>query len=409
MNAVGIIAEYNPFHNGHLYHLLESKKKAGADCAVAVISGSFTQRGEPAFLDKWTRAEIAVKNGVDLVIELPFIYACNNAEYFARGAVSLLDRLGAVTHLSFGSEHGELGDLMRAAEILAEETPEFKEAIRIHLSKGLSYPKARYEALLQCDHTLPAQILLSPNNILAVEYLKQWIRLKSAMKPITVKRIGTGYHDPLIKGNLASASAIRARLLAGGGFHEVWDCVPEATAEALRGLSREEIVTFADLFPLLMYRIRTLEKEQLALILSAGEGLENKLKKAAEKARTADEILRGVKSKRYTETRICRLLIHTLTGLKRDEFFSMTESGLLYARVLAFSEKGAFLLRAVKKKECSTIPVVTNINKEISRDDPVRTLLKYDILASDIWNLLRYGELYSHSDHVHKISVKLKI
>ncbi len=403
MNVVGIIAEYNPFHNGHLYHVRESKKEAKSECAVAVMSGNFTQRGEPALLDKWTRASLAVKNGVDLVFELPFVYACNNAEYFAYGAVLLLKGLGAVTHLSFGSEHKELSDLMRTASILSCETAEYKEALRFNLSKGVSFPKARYDALCDCGHNVEADILKSPNNILAVEYLKQLIVQNSPMIPISISRMGSGYHDLRISGSMAGASAIRRCFISGQDYDRLGDVVPHETQEALGFISPSEIVSMENFFPLLMYRIRTASKERLAEIISSGEGLENRLKQAVKKARTSKEILGHVKSRRYTETRINRLLIHTIMGLYRDDFFRIIDSGIIYARVLAFSDAGSEFLRLIKSQFLNAIPILTNINKEIYADDPVWSVLSYDVLASDLYNLFRYGEMYTHSDHVHKV------
>ncbi len=403
MNVVGIVAEYNPFHNGHLYHLRESKIKASADCAVAVMSGNFTQRGDPALLDKWTRACLAVKNGVDLVVELPFVFACNNAEYFAYGAISLLDGLGAVTHLSFGSEHNELSDLIHTAGLLAFETPEFKEALHLHLSKGVSFPKARHDALCDCGHIIDADILRTPNNILAVEYLKQLVVQKSIIRPISITRKGPGYHDLQLSDNMASASAIREGLISERGFDLFRAAVPLETQKALSDLSMSDIITFEDFFPLLLYRIRTTSKERLAEIMSSGEGLENRLKQAVKKARTSKDIIKGIKSRRYTETRIKRLLIHTLIGLYRDDFYKIMDSGIIYARVLAFSDIGAEFLRLIKSRFINGIPVLTNINKEICGDDPIWSVLAYDVLAADIYNVFRHGEMYTHSDHVHKI------
>ncbi|HML38127.1 MAG TPA: nucleotidyltransferase family protein, partial [Bacillota bacterium] len=216
MKVLGIIAEYNPFHNGHRYHLEESVKLTSPDFTVCVMSGDFTQRGEPAMADKWIRAAATVENGVDLVLELPFAFACNNAEFFAAGAVDILNRLGCVTHLSFGSEAGELSALSQAADYLAYEDDELKNTIREFADQGLSFPRARYEAVKMCRGEAYSDVLRSANNILAVEYLKQLRLMKSEIEPVTVKRYGTGYHDMGSYENIASATAIRHQVKRSG-------------------------------------------------------------------------------------------------------------------------------------------------------------------------------------------------
>jgi len=402
LNNVGIIAEYNPFHNGHLYHLQETKKLGQADHVVVIMSGNFTQRGEPALYDKWTRAEMAVRNGVDLVIELPFVFACNNAEYFAMGAVRILNGLGCISHLSFGSESGELEGLLKVADLLAEEEPEFKEALMMFLGQGLSYPRARYEALKKLEGEEVAALIRDPNNILAVEYLKQWILTASQMKPIVVKRKGRSYHDESIDDALSSATAIRRKLEENRDIDHILHVVPQATTDTMRNAESEPVTDSEDLFTMLVYKILITSNEELAEILSAGEGLENKLKKAVIKSKNLNELIASVLSKRYTETRIKRLLLHTLISLRKDDFFRNLENPHLYARVLAFSGRGAKLLRHIKRQECNSIPIITNLNKEVPLGDPLWEFLRYDVLASDIYNLAYNKEIYRRSDYVCK-------
>ena len=392
MNVLGIIAEYNPFHNGHLYHLQESVRITKPDFTVCVMSGNFMQRGEPAMADKWVRASAAVKNGVDLVLELPFAYACNNAEFFAMGAVDILNRLGCVTHLSFGSEAGELSALKRAAEYLACESEELKNSIREHADQGLSYPRARYEAVKKCMGTDYSEVLKSANNILAVEYLKQLYLSGSAIEPVTVKRYGTGYHDRDIFEDIASASAIRHKLGQDGSLEEVSGLIPVETYQVLQNIDRGVNISFNDFYKLLIYKILTSEGSQLGNVLSATEGLENRVKKAASESVDMDSLIKAILSKRYTLTRIHRLLTHTLVGLNKDSFQYLLDRRINYARVLAFSQKGAALLKQIKKEERNTILVLTNINREISRDSEEWKLLKYDVAASDIYNLVDYGK-----------------
>lgn len=408
MRVLGIIAEYNPFHNGHLYHLRESVRIIEPDFAVCVMSGNFTQRGEPAMADKWLRTAAAIENGIDLVIELPFVFACNNAEFFAAGAVDILNRLGCVTHLSFGSESGDLSSLTKAAECLSCEDDELKAGIKEFADHGLSFPKARYEAVKKYKGDSVSEVLKSANNILAVEYLKQLLRTESKIEPVTVKRYGTGYHDKGSFEDIASATAIRHKLKNSGDkpqeaiFKEVSEFIPVPTFQVLNHINKGVNVTFNDFYRLLVYRILTSEAEHLGTILSATEGLENRMKKAASESVDMESLIQAVLSKRYTNTRIQRLLTHTLIGLDKESFREIWENRINYARVLGFSKKGAALLKRIKKEERSSIPVLTNINREVSRDSSEWKLMKYDITASDIYNLTAYGEIYTHSDFVMK-------
>lgn len=402
MNVLGIIAEYNPFHNGHRYHMEESVKLTEPDFTICVMSGSFTQRGEPAMADKWIRAASAVENGIDLVLELPFAFACNNAEYFAAGAVDILNRLGCVTHLSFGSEAGDLTALSTAAEYLSHEEEDLKKSIKEFADQGMSFPRARYEAVKKCVGPSYSDLLKSANNILAVEYLKQLHLTGSRIAPVTVRRYGTGYHDINTYENIASASAIRHKLSKALNFEEIREFIPAGTFQVLKHINGNVNISFNDFYPLMIYRILTSDSDELGKILSATEGLENRVKKAAAESSDMNSLIRAVLSKRYTYTRIHRLLTHTLINLDKDSFRHLLENRINYARVLGFSRKGAALLKIIKKEKQNSIPVITNINREISRDSLEWNLLKYDITASDIYNLTAYGEIYHHSDYVMK-------
>jgi len=402
MKVLGIIAEYNPFHNGHRYHLQESVRMVSPDYTVCVMSGNFTQRGEPAMADKWIRAAAAVNNGIDLVLELPFAFACNNAEYFAGGAVDILNRLGCVTHLSFGSEAGELSALSAAADYLAHESEELKNSIKEFADLGISFPKARYEAVKKCMGSAYSDVLMNANNILAVEYLKQLNLTKSRMEPITVKRYGTGYHDMGAYENIASATAIRHQLEKSDCLSEISNLIPSETYQVLQSIDRGINLSFNDFYQLLLYQILASDIDRLGSVLSATEGLENRVKRAASESVNMDSLIKAVLSKRYTETRIHRLLTHILIHLEKDSFRAIWDNRINYARILGFSQRGASLIKQIKKEELSTIPILTNINREISRDSEEWKLLKYDITASDIYNLIAYGEIYSHSDYVMK-------
>lgn len=400
MKVLGIIAEYNPFHNGHRYHLQESLKIAEPDYTISVMSGNFTQRGEPAMADKWSRASAAVKNGIDLVLEIPFVFACNNAESFAAGSVDLLNRIGCVTHLSFGSEAGELPILSRAAEYLSVEGEQFQSSIKEFSDQGISFPRARYEAVKKCKGAAYADALKSANNILAVEYLKQLYLTESKMKPFTVKRYGTGYHDKNPVGTIASATAIRHQLKKSNKLQTVSDFLPSETYEVLYNINRGVNISFNDFYQLLLYKIMSSDSAQLKTVLSVTEGLENRVKKAAVESTDMDSMIQAILSKRYTSTRIHRLLTHVLIHLDKESFQYILSERINYGRVLAFNQKGAALLKQIKKKELNSIPILTNINRQLSKDSEEWKVLKYDIAASNLYNLVTYGEIHSHSDYV---------
>lgn len=400
--TVGIIAEYNPFHNGHLYHLNETKKRGQAECIVAVMSGCFTQRGEPAIADKWLRAAAAVENGVDLVLELPFIFACNNAEYFAKGAMRLLDGLGCIDSFSFGSERGNLEDLLPTAQALQYESDTFRENLAFYLDAGHSYPRARCEAVEATSGSRAASVLKDPNNILGVEYLKEWLHLESNMTPMTIRRAGAGHNDQTIGSDISSATSIRRELVDSNSIERIDPVIPEATRELLKTVDFNGFAENNSLFSIAVYKILNTSAKSLSNILSAGEGLENRLQKAAECSVTYEDLVQNIKTKRYTETRIRRLLIHTLLDLRKDDFFRILEAGTLYARVLGLSKRGGELLKRIKKTQCAKIPVITNIHREETSDESIKEMLDYDIRSADLYHLIYNGSVGRESDHRQK-------
>lgn len=397
MKVLGIIAEYNPFHNGHLYHLSESKKDMGADFVVAVMSGNFVQRGEPALLDKWKRAQIAVENGVDLVVELPFAFACNTAEMFAKGAVDILNGLGCVTHLSFGTEEGNLESLQWIAECISDENLRYKEVLKENLGKGSSIAASREKAICEMLGKDLSSVIRGSNNILAIEYLKQLHLTKSTIQPVTVKRKGPEYKEDLSQGDLASATFIRNQAKNKKDFHQY---IPAAT---LKLLDEDPAYVFLnDFYSLITYNLFSRSKEELAQVYSVSEGLENRIHKMLRNSKGMDQLIQDVLSKRYTETRIKRLMIQSLMQLDKDSFNKILQDKINYARVLGISQKGALLLHHIKKNQLNGIPVITNINKELQPTDPIWKLLQLDILASDVYNLVSKGETYADSDYVRK-------
>lgn len=364
MRSIGIIGEYNPFHEGHAYLLQEGKRRAQAEVCISVMSGNFTQRGEPAFFSKWKRAQMACEKGINLVVELPTVFACNSAEFFAKGGVSVLEGFGCIDALCFGSESGDLASLREVAEVLLSQESTLVPRIAALQKEGISFPKAREEVL----HTLLPQVqgslLSEPNNILAVEYLKFIER----MEPITIRRRGDGYH--------LSGTKIRKAL---------------TEEDPSRILHMEDAY-----YRMVTSMVMRQSQEDLAKVFAADFGLANKIKKEIRRADCLEDLLARLKSKVYTRTRISRFLTQLLLGIT-DE--TMREARP-YVRVLAFDQCGAAFLREVKRKECCSLPIFTNINKQAHRYPEVLPTLEKDILANDLYNLITHQNLYQESDYV---------
>lgn len=389
LKSVGIIAEYNPFHNGHKYHLEQALTESGADVCVSVISGNFTQRGEIALLDKWTRAEMAVRNGVNLVVEMPAVFACSNAGYFAEAGVEILEGLGAES-ICFGSESGNTEELSRIAREIESNMENLEEEIKTGVKDGLSYPRARSQAILKLFGENAASVIESPNNILAIEYIR---RMKNA-RPLAVKRLGAGYHDTDSLDGMASATAVRKLLKEGGDISRM---VPEFSREILNR-NRGRLTDSSMLTPLIIQKVLMTSAEDLNRIFGAEEGLGNILKSRVRYWKSYEDIIDDLKSKRYTRTRIERMLVHTLLGTKREDMMSASK----YIRVLAFDEKGSRYLKQVKKAGSCKLPVITNINKDAACFPEISMTLEKDILATDIYNMAAGLDLYYNSEYVKK-------
>lgn len=349
MTVAGIAAEYNPFHNGHLLHIEKTREALGADTPiVCCMSGDFVQRGEAAVYAKYARAEAAARCGADLVFELPLPWSVASAEGFARGAVGLLGSLGVVTHLSFGSECGEIPPLEALAFALLD--PGTDRQIQTELQSGVSYAAARQRALAKSVGEL-STILDTPNNILAVEYIRALYNLRMDMTPVTVGRFGAA-HDGQGEGEYRSASELRAGLGAGKDTSEF---VPEAAAAVFdreRELGRGPVLMTA-LEPMLLSRLRMLGQEAFNAVPDASEGLGNRLAAAAHEEAGWDAVLAAAKSKRYALARIRRMALCAALGVRAG----MASGIPPYARLLAATERGRGLLREISNR--TRIPVVT--------------------------------------------------
>ena len=381
MKIIGIVSEYNPFHKGHQYQIEKSRQDLNASGVVAIMSGNFVQRGYPAIYNKWVRAEMAVRSGVNLVIELPTYFATSSAEPFARGAVELLHHSGVVTHLSFGSEVDDLNALKEISTLLNNPTDTFTEALSTSLTEGSSFPAARSKALAKALPELVTRLDLNQSNIiLAVEYLKALQQLNSTIEPYLVKRQGSSYHDDRLDSPFVSATAVRKlihempeRLFTG-------DWIPQSVMEVLKR-TPFRASKIEDFEKLILYALRMSNAQELSSFRDISEGLENKFLEASHTSSTYEMLVQNVKSKRYTQTRINRVLLNTLLGIKPIEI-NLEKEG--YFRVLAFDEVGQKILREMKKK--SSLPVITNINKhkDFLAESP---LLQLDVKATEIYQL----------------------
>ena len=347
MNISGIICEYNPFHKGHEYHIRETRKILGEDSAiVCAMSGNFVQRGEAAILEKHSRAAAAVSCGADLVVEIPLPYVMSSAEGYAMGAVQLLESMGVCTHLSFGSECGDIDLISETADCLMN--PEIHNIIRDELSSGISYAAARNRAV----HKLigeKSDVLMSPNNILAVEYVKALAAVGSKMEPIAVRRMGAG-HDMKSDEGFASASMVRAEIMAGNDISEL---LPEPSlCELNRAVQQGRApVDFSVCENAILSRLRQMGEEDFAQLPNISEGLHLRLMKYAKTEPTIESILEKTKTKRYAYSRLRRLVMCAYLGIKRGD----SEMPPQYIRVLAANERGRKLLRKISKLERTTI------------------------------------------------------
>lgn len=405
-NVLGIIAEYNPFHNGHMLHLLQSKDLCGTDCTVCVMSGNFTQRGTPAIVDKWTRAQMALSNGVDIVIELPVIYSIGSAEHFAYGSVRLLDCLGLVDFISFGSECGRLEILEELATVLYEEPKDYIILLKHELDKGLSYPRARENALLMYlnDIRRYANILSSPNNILAIEYLKALKKLKSSMIPVTVERNSAPHNSELVFGHYASSSAIRQMFVKE---ENIKPYIPCETYELLEDCMKYgKVVSDLSVFEKeIIYMLRKMSLSEIASLPDVSEGLENKIKNAASECNTVKELINIIKSKRYTETRIQRILLYALLGINKQtlsELYKLTP----YVRILGMNQKGKEFL-SLLKYEHPKLPIITSVKDflDSNKNKGLYNMLALDILATNIYTLGFDHEPYANLDFTKKLVI----
>ncbi|MEH7234885.1 nucleotidyltransferase [Bacillus sp. JJ1562] len=370
MKAVGVIVEYNPFHNGHRYHLDETKKKTNADCMIAVMSGNFLQRGEPALVSKWARTKMALEAGVDIVIELPYAFATQKAQNFANGAISLLSALHC-EKVCFGSENGTINDFEATVEFLKNNQQTYDQTTRQYLKEGYSYPKAASLAYSSLSNHDTYVDLSKPNNILGYHYVKAIYDQNSSMNAETIMRTSAGYHDETFSHeSIASATSIRKTLFSTEkNIEEIKDYLPTSSAKWLTSYYEENQLfhRWEEYFTLLKYKLLTSTSSELANIYEAEEGIENRLLANISEATSFQDFMEKIKTKRYTWTRLQRLCVHILTNTTKKQLKPINDNPVAtYIRLLGMSQKGQKYLNHVKKNvELPILSKATGFSDEL--------------------------------------------
>ena len=406
--VLGIIAEYNPFHNGHFYHIAKSKQETGAQYVVAVMSGNFVQRGNTSIINKWTKARMALLNGVDLVIELPTVYSISSAENFAEGAIKILNSLGIVEVLSFGMETNDISTLNNIANVLYNEPKEYITMLSHELKKGNSFPKARENALLLYLNDIKryANVLSGSNNILGIEYLKAMRKTKSTIIPIGVKREKVLYNDKYIVDEFASATAIR-KMLMTKQLNDISKVMPRSSYLLLgEELKKGHYVIDISRFEKeIIYNLRKMSAEDIAKLPDVSEGLENSIKNAADSCNTLNDLINIVKTKRFTQTRIQRILLYSLLGIEKKQM-EISRRIIPYARVLGFNNKGKELISEMMNLN-PKLNIVTSVKKYIDTvaNKNLKEMLETDILATNIYTLGYYSDSYANLDYTNRIEI----
>lgn len=390
MTTVGIIAEYNPFHNGHAHQIRCLREKHDDVRIIAVMSGSFTQRGECAILTKWQRAESAVRNGVDLVVELPASYAVRSAQDFANGGVKLLNAMGVVDLLAFGAKNTDVDVLTTAATYA--DSDETQRQLHQEIQQGISYGAALRRIMSQspilCSHH---DLLDDPNTLLALEYIRALKRTGSTIHPLPIQRTGAHHNSLEISSSIASGTAIRTILAkSSNNISEIETTVPKSTYDNLR---RSKFPHMEYLFRLLLNKIHDASYSYISSIFGINEGLENRLMDAASKAASLEEFISLVSTKRYSHSRIRRIIFHLLCAINKETIQLVDDTSPQYIRVLSFNERGRTILRELKT--ATPLPVITKFSDYFTTYDlhsdrklsPLKQQLRLDVLSTDLQGL----------------------
>lgn len=398
MKTVGIIAEYNPFHNGHAYQLAKAKEITGADFCVVVMSGNYVQRGIPAIMDKFLRTQTALSNGADLVLELPVHYATGSAEYFASGAVALLDRLGVINCLCFGSECDDIHILSELSLALTSESDAFKTVLKQQLKAGYSYPKARNNALQSSAPHLTKYLdhLHYPNNILGLEYLKALKKRNSRIKPYTISREGSQYHDASLRNTYSSALAIRESIIQNQEIRFIKEQVPVSSFKVMEeNFQKTFPILSEDLFSLLLYKLFQEQGKGFTNYFDIDRSFSDRLEHCISSCSDYNALCEMLKSKNTTYTKVSRSLLHILLNIYQEDVNTFCEQDYVYyARMLGFRKEASPLLSAIKS--ASTVPLISKLADAAGCISPSngKKMLDQDILASHIYDVVVHEKFH---------------
>ena len=398
MKVAGIIAEYNPFHKGHQYHIEETRKKTGVDYVVVVMSGDYVQRGEPAIADKYTRTGLALSGGADLIIEMPTLYATASAEYFATAGIGILDRLGCVDYLSFGSEWAAVEDFSAYATVFLEEPEQYKQILQEQLKQGKSFPEARAFAagklLFDSKPEKAIHFLKEPNHILGLEYIKALQQRNSSIKPITIKRKGNHYHENELTEGYSSATAIRRELYHYYNKKSVNEAADKIFESALSGeyvpfiesFLQSNFVTWEDLMPYLDYTF-LLKNKVIGKYFGMNLDLARRFQNIFEPGLSFETLLERLHARQITDATLRRALLHIVLHMKYYSFLEAAKDiPIPYARILGFSREAAPLLKEIRKKSSLDI---------IQRPAEGKKLYASGSSEAQIFNIdIRSAELY---------------
>lgn len=391
MKITGIIAEYNPFHNGHLYQIRKAKEITGADYIIVVMSGNHMQRGTPALIDKYSRAKMALSGGADMVIELPTCYATASAEYFAMGAISILNQLGCVDSVCFGSESGDITMLSKIAHALVDESEDFVQSLKTKLKNGDTYPVARNAALAETINgfTTFDTILGFPNNILGIEYIKAIIRQNSSIKPYTNTRIGSDYHSYKLAENFSSAISIRQSLSLQDNLDMIQSQIPALAFDIMKEDFHKTFPVYAsDFSSMIKFKLLKERGQGFTQYFDVTQAISDKLEKEMFSMQSFDDFCDILKSKDITYARISRCLSHILLDIKAEDVQLFKENGItFYARVLGFNSKADALTKTLKSH--TSIPLITKTTTASSQLYPIgQRQFEQDIQASHIYECI---------------------
>lgn len=410
MKVVGIVTEYNPFHKGHKFHIDEAKRITGADYVIAVMSGDFVQRGAPAIINKYDRTLMALNNGVDLLLELPACYATASAQYFALGAVALLNSLGIVDYICFGSECGDISALSRAASLFHKPSESFQNILYSYIREGYTYPAARAKATEQIltsdeedekssnnDSDNIMKLISEPNNILGIEYLRALLQLDSSIKPFTIKRYKAPYHESIINHNsISSATAIRCILEKAEGLSDLSSLNSSIPKNIIDYFIENHYstypITLEDFSSIIKYKLMSETSLELSKHQDLSSDIADRIKNIDICNQSVTDLAQSIKTKNITLSRVNRALIHVLLNIKSASFSEYKDDDIIYyARVLGIKKEASHLVRKIKKYE--RLPVITKVaaaNKQLS---PLGLqMLNQDIFATHLYNQNLYNK-----------------